>query len=105
MTDNQAHARNTDPEPSHMAAESVDVGRTKKLVLRALNTIGSLDLSPVTADELTGIIRDNGHTVSPSGVRSRLAELVRDGRVEVADMDGRTTSGRRCRRYRIADQD
>jgi len=61
----------------------VDVGRTKRLVLRTLNTIGSLDCQPVTADELTGI----------------------DGRVEVADMDGRTTSGRRCRRYRIAGQD
>lgn len=105
MTDNQAHVRNADPETSHMAADSVNVGRTKKLVLRALNTICSLDLSPVTADELTGIIRDNGHTVSPSGVRSRLAELVRDGRVEVADMEGTTTSGRRCRRYRLADQD
>lgn len=105
MTDNQAHARSTDPETSHMAADGVDVGRTKKLVLRALNTIGSLDLSPVTADELTGIIRDNGHTVSPSGVRSRLTELVRDGRVEVADMEGVTPSGRKCRRYRLADQD
>ena len=33
MTDNQAHARSTDPETSHMASDSVDVGRTKKLVL------------------------------------------------------------------------
>lgn len=105
MTDNQAHARNVDPETSHMAADSVNVGRTKKLVLRTLNTIGSLDLSPVTADELTGIIRDNGHTVSPSGVRSRLAEMVREGSVLVADTDGYTASGRKCRRYRLADQD
>ena len=103
MTDNQAHARNTDPETSRIAAESVDVGRTKKLVLRTLNTIGSISRSPVTADEPTGIVRDNGHTVSPSGVRSRLAELVREGSVEVADKNGFTRSGRRCRRYRLAD--
>lgn len=105
MTDNQAHARNTDPETSHTAAERVDVGRTKKLILQMLNTIGSLSCEPVTADALTAIIRDNRHPVSASGVRSRLAELIRDGRVEVADMDGRTASGRKCRRYRLADQD
>lgn len=105
MIDNQAHARNTDPETSHMAADSVDVGRTKRLVLQTLNTIICLGCEPVTADELTAIIRDNGHPVSASGVRSRLAELIRDGRVEVADKNGLTPSGRRCRRYRIADQD
>ena len=105
MTDNQAHARSTDPETSHMASDSVDVGRTKRLVLRTLNTIGSLSCEPVTADALTAIIRDNGHPVSASGVRSRLAELIRDGRVDVADMEGVTPSGRKCRRYRLADQD
>lgn len=105
MTDNQAHARNTDPETSHMAADGVDVGRTKRLVLQTLNTIICLGCEPVTADELTAIIRDNGHPVSASGVRSRLAELVREGRVEVADTDGTTPSGRKCRRYRLADQD
>lgn len=105
MTDNQAHARNTDPETSHTAAESVNVGRTKRLVLQTLNTIICLGCEPVTADELTAIIRDNGHPVSASGVRSRLAEMVREGIVLVADTDGYTASGRKCRRYRLADQD
>ena len=31
MTDNQAHARSTDPETSHMAADGVDVARFQKL--------------------------------------------------------------------------
>lgn len=105
MTDNQAHARSTDPETSHMAADSVDVGRTKRLIMAVLRGRRDMRRPPATASDIAGTIYINGFLVSDSGVRSRLAELVRDGRVEVADMDGRTTSGRRCRRYRIADQD
>lgn len=105
MTDNQAHARNTDPETSHMAADGVDVGRTKKLILSALRVLREKGEEPVKADRLTLFILSFGNNVSDSGVRSRLAELIRDGRVEVADMEGVTPSGRKCRRYRIADQD
>lgn len=105
MTDNQAHARNGDPETSHMAADSVDVGRTKRLIMDVLKVRRDLNISPATALKIGGTIRISGHRVSDSGVRSRLAELVREGRVEVADMEGVTVSGRRCRRYRLADQD
>lgn len=105
MTDNQAHARNTDPETSHMAADSVDVGRTKRLILDALRVLREKGEEPVKADRLTLFILSFGNNVSGSGVRSRLAELIRDGLVEVADMKGVTPSGRKCRRYRIADQD
>lgn len=105
MTDNQAHARNTDPETSHMAADGVDVGRTKRLILNALRVLRENGEEPVKADSLTTFIQRFGNNVSDSGVRSRLAELIREGRVEVADKNGLTPSGRRCRRYRIADQD
>lgn len=105
MTDNQAHARSTDPETSHIAADSVNVGRTKRLVLNALRVLRKNGEEPVKADRLTILILSFGNNVSDSGVRSRLAELVREGSVEVADTNGFTRSGRRCRRYRLADQD
>lgn len=105
MTDNQAHARNTDPETSHMAADGVDVGRTKRLILDALRVLRDKSSEPVKARTLALIIQIDGNNVSDSGVRSRLAELIRDGLVEVADMKGVTPSGRKCRRYRLADQD
>ncbi len=105
MTDNQAHARSTDPETSHMAADSVDVGRTKRLVMAVLGARRDLHRGPATASEVTACILGSGYRVSESGVRSRLAEMVRDGSVLVADTDGYTASGRKCRRYRLADQD
>lgn len=105
MTDNQAHARNTDPKTSHMAADSVDVGRTKRLILDALHVLRDKSSEPVKARTLALIIQLDGNNVSDSGVRSRLAELIREGRVEVADKNGLTPSGRRCRRYQLADQD
>lgn len=105
MTDNQAYARNTDPGTSHMAADSVDVGRTKRLVMAVLGARRDMRRPPATASDIAGTIYLNGFRVSDSGVRSRLAELIRDGLVEVADTDGYTASGRRCRRYRIAGQD
>lgn len=104
MTDNQAHARNGDPETSHMAADSVDVGRTKRLVMAVLGARRDLHRGPATASEVTACILGSGYRVSESGVRSRLAEMVRDGIVLVADTDGYTASGRKCRRYRLADQ-
>ena len=105
MTDNQAHARNTDPETSHMAADGVDVGRTKRLIMAVLVARRDLHRGPAAASEITARILGSGHRVSESGVRSRLAEMVREGSVLVTDTDGYTASGRQCRRYRIADQD
>ena len=54
-----------------------------------------------TASWIWNTLRDKGHGVSPSGVRSRLAEMVRDGEVDVADRFGTTESGNRCMRYRL----
>lgn len=54
-----------------------------------------------TASWIWSTLRDKGHNVSPSGVRSRLAEMVRDGEVDVADRFGTTESGNRCMRYRL----
>jgi hypothetical protein len=39
---------------------------------------------------------------SPSGVRTRLSELVAVELAEVVDSDGRTAAGNRCHRYAIA---
>ena len=76
------HARTTDPATSHDAAESVmDVTRTQ-FIIRALLT------SPATDEELVKRYLENQpHSngvipkASPSGIRSRRAELYKLGLV------------------------
>lgn len=79
-------ARHTDPQTSHDAAKSVkDVSKTQEAILTCLTW-------PRTDDELIdvyyGMADANGwKQASPSGIRSRRAELVRRGLVE--DTGGR----------------
>lgn len=70
---------------------------TRSLVRQALISDGHA----MTADDVWMAIHSFGRTASPSGVRSRLAEMVRDGEVDVADRFGTTLSGNRCMRYRL----
>jgi predicted ArsR family transcriptional regulator len=45
-----------------------------------------------------------GGAIPAIGIMKRLVDLVDAGIVRVHDEDGRTRSGRRCRRYRLADE-
>jgi len=89
MTEPQAHARNADPVTSHQAAESVTNMRTlHSLILGVLVSAGPL------TDE--GIAENFSYAMfSPSGLRSRRAELVRMGLVRDSGERKLTRSGRK----------
>ena len=84
-----AHARNTDPAESHAAARSVrNITAVHRAILNLLRT-------PRTDEELYVKLRFIGVNVSPSGARSRRAELVAQGKVAKVGQ-GRTEAGRKC---------
>lgn len=93
----RAVARREDPETSHEAADSVDrerIGAVQRAVLRVLRDGPRCDESIAQLCRLA---------VSPSGLRSRRAELVARGLVEWAGTYSLTSSGRRTRVWRLAD--
>jgi hypothetical protein len=72
-----AKARKTDPQTSHDAADSVNnITETKRHILKMLRT-------PKCDDQLIGMWKASKGSpeASESGIRSRRAELVREGRV------------------------
>ena len=72
-----AKARKTDPKTSHDAADSVDnITATKRHILKMLRT-------PKCDDQLLVMWKTSkgAPEASESGIRSRRAELVREGRV------------------------
>lgn len=107
----EAKARRNDPETSHEAAETVNVSRDRRAVLWAFWHRGQqfTDGLELLTD---GAIWDCVTWSYPAkhgtqqSLRSRRAELVRDGYIEVATYDGtplygRTAYHRRCRLYRL----
>lgn len=105
----QAHARRTDPKTSHQAAASVvNIGPTREAILWILRKFGPLTderIAEVIESRPAGLI-DHLRTCSwwpnsPSGLRSRRAELVRLGFVEDSGHTGRTAAGRACTIWRI----
>lgn len=107
----EAKARRNDPETSREAAETVNVSRDRRAVLWAFWHRGQqfTDGLELLTD---GAIWDCVTWSYPAehgtqqSLRSRRAELVRDGYIEVAMYDGtplygRTAYHRRCRLYRL----
>lgn len=94
----EAHARDSDTLASHEAAKTVDVRRDRCAVLMLLAYLGEATDQTVEANAWRV---EHG---TPQSLRSRRAELMRDGLVEVASADGRTASGRRCRVFRLTPQ-
>ena len=85
----QRLARNEDPATSHAAARSVsesDLRQTQTLVLHALRRHG-----PSTRETLAAILATE---MSPSGVRTRLTELVRAGFARPTGEKATMTTGR-----------
>lgn len=94
-----ARARRTDPETSHAAAESVhDLGRRQAAVREALTILG-----PCTDEELAAEYAALFPHVpqSPSGLRTRRAELVAAGLVEWTGRKVRMTTGRLGRTWQV----
>lgn len=98
-------ARSSDPVTSHEAAASVsvrDVTRTHELILSILSAYGWLTDEQI-AQAYTRLIESQGaKPVSPSGLRSRRAELVALGKVKDSGQRGRTASGRASTRWALA---
>ena len=92
MADRSPVARNTDPDTSHEAAASVrNPGLDREKVYAALGE------GPMTDEEI--LERCHAHyatTISPSGARTRRAELVKEGRVADSGVRKRLHTGRRA---------
>lgn len=93
-------ARKADPETSHAAADSVTreyVCETQQRILAALRLSG-----PQTDEEiLRSLGLDSRGPVSPSGARSRRAELVARGLVEWTGLTRPLKTGRQARVWRL----
>lgn len=91
----KAVARNSDPITSHQAAASVkDINKTHERVLEVLERYG-----PATDEEIERYYFNLAQlfdwpSASPSGLRSRRAELVALGKVYDTGERGKTASGR-----------
>ena len=104
----EAKARRNDPETSWEAAGTVNVSRDRRAVLFALYMESDLSDDDIFAALEHPQSDDERipHGTAQS-LRSRRAELMRDGLVEVVTYDGgtpvygRTACGRRCRVYRL----
>jgi hypothetical protein len=100
----EAHARTTDPLTSHLAAEQVGELRDKQIaVLRVLRK-----LCDATHEELVDAYCDLADVgavprQSPSGIRSRCAELVAGGYVADSGARGVTRMGRQTTIWQPAD--
>lgn len=87
-----ARARATDPATSHEAAASIQPKASTRIrdeILQAFSRYG-----PMTDEEIADHL--SWLNASPSGMRTRRAELVAAGLIEQHSADGRTSSGRRC---------
>lgn len=93
----EAHARNTDPDTSHAAAASVTRDtrtETQRALVRLLRRYG-----PMTDAELAEryyLATKGQPACSPSGLRTRRSELVRDGFVVDTGKRRTLNSGRKA---------
>lgn len=76
----EAHARRSDPATSHHAAKRVNLGNLRESQKEVLALLGRT--GPVTDETLVEKAREEGVRQSPSGLRSRRAELVDKGLAE-----------------------
>ena len=98
LTMETAHARVSDPATSSFAAETVPVNRHMGYVLAAAVCLVGHS-QPFTDEDLISCIEASGRKVTAQSVRSRRAEAIRHGWIQVIDREGVTSTGRACRRY------
>jgi hypothetical protein len=90
-----------DPETSFQAAASQSTERVTAMQRAVYNTL-QLAREPLTDEVIVERVQRITWGAAASGIRSRRAELVRKGLLEIADHNGVTSHGQRCRRYQIA---
>lgn len=98
VPETEARARKTDPSTSHAAAASIDELPKRQ---RAVLDIFHLFTGPMTDENLvmkyearTRNPHDASRRQSPSGIRTRRAELVAQGFLRDSQRKGKTRSGR-----------
>jgi|SRR3954468_15959695 hypothetical protein len=97
-TDEKAHARRTDPETSHQAAESVAVRENQVYVYQVLSKLGpSTDEWLVTCYPMYM----GHHPQSPSGIRTRRRELCDKGLVRFTGEKVRGKTNRLMRVWEV----
>lgn len=104
-------ARRNDPATSWEAAETIDVARDKRAVLWALDKLGTASDEDIShrIDRAASCGRPVLAGTAQS-LRSRRAELMRGGYIELAvhedgtPMYGKTRHNRRCRLFRLTDK-
>jgi hypothetical protein len=98
----RAHARTSDPDTSHAAADTVidpNKGTYRRII--SLIRLRRDGLSDEQLFDLWSEARDADYPpISPSGLRSRRSELTRHGLI-VPGGEGRTRAGRRCTLWRL----
>lgn len=95
-----APTRRGDPDTSFEAAEKVDVNRMQEETVKALAKLSH----PVEEWRLQELVEKRlGCRLGDSTIRTRLSELVRKGLVELVDREGRSRTGHKCSRYRLAE--
>lgn len=96
-----AHARATDPQTSHTAAEKVAVARSWELVADFLRI-----LEVATAEEVCKYAKEIGCGASHERIRGALSpkEMQREGLVEIVDRLGKTSRGNSASRYRLTER-
>jgi hypothetical protein len=95
-----APTRVTDPSTSNEAAETVQVFPQAEHVLRVLADANR----PMTDDEIGTAVHLHGWSGSAQGLRTRRHDMTVLGYVRETDRDGRTGSGRACRRFEITER-
>ena len=97
-----AHARTTDPDTSHAAAHSVgDLRLSQAAVLKVMEGIGACTDEWLVFSYPAYRDTFDLPPQSPSGIRSRRAELVRLGLVEYAEEKRVMSTGRSARVWRL----
>ena len=94
----EARARGTDPEESHIASRRVSKGTQRAVVMRVL-----YEHPGIGNDEILELVRKRGVMATPSGLRSRRAELAKDGLVERCGT-GLSRYGNPCGVFALTDE-
>ena len=99
-----AKTRATDPCTSQWAAQTV---RTRQQMYHLLNTLRILTKNEPCSgytDEYIYAENIRRYNDTPQGLRSRRADAVKLGLVEMADRLGETETGRACKRWKLTNK-